>query len=247
MAKQAAVQTVEDSPRPRGRPRKTDSAIGSAADLTKSAIIDKAIALAKQMPLSDISMVQLAREFDVAPGLIHYYIGNRDNLISGVLNYYYRDRVRRLPPLTGQWRVDVEKMAHVLMNHATDHPGIAQYIASHNRFRLFQQVSEDETDYGVVYFDHVARAFLQGGFKPKQVGLAFHLLMQFLVASSTARVSRQLPADHKEYLKAKFDNLDAVKYPAARKVGVPFSSLDSRQAFEAGLRLLLDGFEQWLD
>ncbi|RJF95487.1 TetR/AcrR family transcriptional regulator [Noviherbaspirillum saxi] len=246
MAKQATVQTVEESPRPRGRPRKTDSAIGSEAELTKSAIIDKAIALARQMPLSDISMVQLAREFDVAPGLIHYYIGNRDNLISGVLNYYYGDRVRRLPALTGHWRNDVEKMANVLLAHATDHPGIAQYIASHNRFRLFQQVGGNETDYGVVYFDYVAQAFLQGGFKPKQVALAFHLLMQFLVASSTAQASRQLPADHKEFIKAKFEELDSAKYPAAKKVGVPFSSLDSKQAFEAGLKLLLDGFAQWL-
>jgi AcrR family transcriptional regulator len=191
-------------------------------------------------------MVQLAKEFDVAPGLIHYYIGNRDNLISGVLNSYYKGRLRRLPKLTGAWRADIEAMAHVMVKYNVEYAGVAQYIASHNRFRLFQQVDKDEVDYGVVFFDHVAQAFLQGGFTPAQVGLAFHLLMQFIVASCMSLVSRQLPADHEKFIRAQFNALSEEEYPAAKLVGDKFASLDFAQAFGSGLALLLDGFEGWL-
>lgn len=238
---------IEGTGRPRGRPPKNATPIGNEAALTREAIIEKAISLSKIVPLADISMVQLAREFDVAPGLIHYYVGNRDYLISGVLNSYYRGRLQRLPKLTGSWRVDIEKMARVIVKYSSEYPGVAQYIASHNRFRLFQQVDEGETDYGVVVFDYVARAFLQGGFTPEQASLAFHLLMQYLVASSMSLVSRQLPADHEKFIREKFDALSMDQYPAARTVGVKFASLNFSQAFEGGLALLLDGFEKWLN
>ena len=244
-AKAVAAPVTETVSRPRGRPPKSASAINDAAELTRGAIIEKAIAIAKTMPLADISMVQLAREFDVAPGLIHYYIGNRDNLISGVLNLYYRGRLQRLPKLTGDWRSDIENMAHVIVKYSSEYPGVSQYIASHNRFRLFQQVEEGETDYGVVFFDHVARAFLQGDFTPEQAGLAFHLLMQFIVASCMSLVSRQLPADHEKFIRSQFEALSNEEYSAAKTVGAKFAALDFSYTFTSGLNLLLDGFQSW--
>lgn len=233
------------APRRRGRPPKIDSPINGEADLSRAAILARAVKLARQTPLEQISMVQLAREFGVAPGLIHYYLGGRDNLISGVLNNYYRERLVRLPTLTGQWRTDVEAIARISLAFAIENPGVSTYVASHNRFRLFQDVAADETDYGAAFFNHVTTAFMQGGFTAQHVALSHHLLAQFLVASSQAEASRQLPIYHQKFIRQRIEEMPTGQYQGAHYVSEAFSSLDTEQAFEAGLKILLDGIAQW--
>jgi len=233
------------APRKRGRPPRVESPINGEATLSRATIIERAIALARETSLEQISMVQLARDFGVAPGLIHYYLGGRDKLISGVLNNYYRERLARIPALTGDWRADIETIARVSLTFAVENPGVSTYVASHNRFRLFQDVDSGETDFGAVFFNHVATAFMQGGFSAEQVALAYHLLAQFLVASSRAEASKQLPVYHRDFIRGRLDAMPADRYPGARYVAEAFSGLNTELAFEAGLRILLDGIAQW--
>ncbi|MEX3985554.1 TetR/AcrR family transcriptional regulator [Paraburkholderia sp. EG287A] len=213
--------------------------------LSRNVIIDRASEMAKTMPLDQISMVQLAKEFGVAPGLIHYYLGSRDDLISGVLNGYYRRRLEALPALTGDWRPDVEIIARTSFSLAREMPGVSLYVASHNRFRLFQSVAPGEIDYGMALFNHITSAFLQGGFAADRAALAYHLLAQYLLSSSISAAGRQSPAEHSGYLRGKFDEVSGDRYPAAKIVGVAFSQLSAEQAFDEGLKLLLDGFVSW--
>ncbi|MGS1107584.1 TetR/AcrR family transcriptional regulator [Achromobacter anxifer] len=233
------------APRKRGRPPRVESPINGEATLSRATIIERAIALARETSLEQISMVQLARDFGVAPGLIHYYLGGRDKLISGVLNNYYRERLARMPALTGDWRADIETIARVSLAFAVENPGVSTYVASHNRFRLFQDVDSGETDFGAVFFNHVTTAFMQGGFSAEQVALAYHLLAQFLVASSRAEASKQLPVYHRDFIRGRLDAMPADRYPGARYVAEAFSALNTELAFDAGLRILLDGIAQW--
>ncbi|WP_088155200.1 TetR/AcrR family transcriptional regulator [Achromobacter xylosoxidans] len=242
----ATKKPVSDAaPRKRGRPPRVESPINGEATLSRATIIERAIALARETSLDQISMVQLARDFGVAPGLIHYYLGGRDKLISGVLNNYYRERLARMPALTGDWRADIETIARLSLAFAVENPGVSTYVASHNRFRLFQDVDSGETDFGAVFFNHVTTAFMQGGFSAEQVALAYHLLAQFLVASSRAEASKQLPVYHRDFIRGRLDAMSADRYPGARYVAEAFSGLNTELAFEAGLRILLDGIAQW--
>ncbi|GAA5233115.1 TetR/AcrR family transcriptional regulator [Verticiella sediminum] len=245
-AKKTSSITSAAPPRRRGRPPRVESPIHSEATVTRAAILERAIALSKQIPLDQISMVQLAKEFGVAPGLIHYYLGGRDQLISGVLNHYYAQRVGRIPALTGDWRTDVQELARASFAVGVENPGVSIYVASHNRHRLFQEVGPDEVDYGLVYFNHLTSAFKQGGFTPEQTALAYHLLAQFLVSSTMAEAARQLPAHHEGFILKKLESASANQYPGARYVRSAFAKLGSDTAFEAGLKILLDGFAAWL-
>lgn len=245
-SKKAEQVTIETTPRRRGRPPKTASAIGAEPILSRNVIIDRATQMAREMPLDQVSMVQLAKEFSVAPGLIHYYLGSRDDLISGVLNTYYRRRLEALPALTGDWRPDIEKIARISFSLAREMPGVSLYIASHNRFRLFQSVGPGEVDYGLALFNHTTSCFLQGGFSADQTALAYHLLAQYLLSSSVSAAGRQSPAEHSAFIRGKFDAAPDERYPAAKIVGKAFSELSADRAFDEGLRLLLNGFEQWL-
>ncbi|RDK08217.1 TetR/AcrR family transcriptional regulator [Cupriavidus lacunae] len=244
-SKTPTTPATPSAPRRRGRPPKSDSPIGAEPMLSRVAILQHAITLTKSVPLDQISMVQLAKDFGVAPGLIHYYLGGRDQLVSGVLNDYYRQRVGRLPSLTGDWRNDVEGIARLSFEVAVENPGVSIYVASHNRFRLFQDVEPGETDYGMEFFNRMTSAIMQGGFTAEQVALGYHLIAQYLVSASMAEASRQLPAYHQSFIEKKLESASELQYPGARFVSKAFSRLSSDTAFEEGLRITLDGIETW--
>ena len=49
-----------------------------------------------------------------------------------------------------------------------EYGGVLRYMTSHNRFRVFQQVSARETGYGMLYLNRLADIFRDGGFTPQQ-------------------------------------------------------------------------------
>lgn len=241
-----ALAAVDGQVRKRGRPKLGAQADSAAPALSREQILDRATALAKVEPLGEISMVGLARELGVTPTLIHYYIGSRDDLISGVANRYFRERLSRLQPLTGNWKRDLEREATQSFEMGVEYGGVLRYMMSHNRFRLFQQVSAGETDYGMLYLNRMAGIFRSGGFKPQQCAIGYHLLSQYVMSSSYAEVSRQLPGFHEAYIRHQIDSHPESELSGARYFAEAFSTLDSSTSFPEGLRLLIGSFETWL-
>ncbi|HSV44562.1 MAG TPA: TetR/AcrR family transcriptional regulator C-terminal domain-containing protein [Ramlibacter sp.] len=243
-----AAQPADGALRKRGRPSRADAARSDGAPvLSREQILDKATQLAKVEPLGDISMVGLARELGVAPTLIHYYIGSRDDLISGVANRYFKERLARLQPLTGAWQEDLRREAMQSFSMGVEYGGVLRYMMSHNRFRLFQQVSEGETDYGMLYLDRLAGIFRAAGFSPRHAAIGYHLLSQFVMTSAYAEVSRQLPGFHARYIREHIESRTAQELPGAHYFAEAFTALDSATAFPEGLRLLIESFKPWLD
>lgn len=190
-------------------------------------------------------MVGLAREFGVTPALIHYYVGSRDDLVSGVVNRYFEERVRRFGPPTGDWRRDLERIARITYDMSIEYGGVMKYIFSHNRFRLFQKTAPGETDYGLEFFEHFARVFRDGGFTAREGALGYHLLLQYVLSAAYAQVGRQLPAEHEQFVYERLTAGPKEAHPAARFLARPFSQLDAETSFRTGLELLLDGFAAW--
>ncbi|WP_252374489.1 TetR/AcrR family transcriptional regulator C-terminal domain-containing protein [Hydrogenophaga sp. 2FB] len=244
-AKKSAASPA-DAPRRRGRPPKAEQVIaGTTPLLAREQVIERAVQMAKVEPLAELSIIGLAREFGVTPALIHYYIGSRDDLISGVVNLYFKTRVERLGGLTGDWRADVEHHARQSYALMVEYGGVLRYIMSHNRFRLFQQVAPGQTDYGLVYLNRMAQIFRDGGFSPEHSAMGYHLLAQYTMTAAYAEVSRQLPAAHAKFIVKRIEQAPEAEYGAAHFMAEPFARVDAESAFEAGLELLLDGMERW--
>ena len=236
----------QDTPRRRGRPPKAAQAIGGDTPvIAREQIIERAFQLAKVEPLAEISIVGLAREFGVTSALIHYYVGSRDELISGVVNQYFKMRVERLGKMTGDWRADLEQHARHSYALMLEYGGVLRYVMSHNRFRLFQQVEPGQADYGLVYLDRVARIFRDGGFNAEHTAMGYHLIAQYCMASAYAQVSRQLPADHAAFIRKRIESVPMGEYGAAHFMVDEFTKIDADKAFEAGLGVLLDAMEGW--
>jgi AcrR family transcriptional regulator len=229
--------------RPRGRPKREPSA-EDRTGLTREVIIAKAAALTQSEPLTEISMVRLARDFGVAPGLIHYYVGSRDELVSGVLNLYFRDRVARMRAPTGDWREDLREIARTTMATMLQYRGVAAYISSHNRYRLFQKVLPGETDYGLEFFNIFAATLQRGGLSPKTAATGYHLIMQYLVSCSMIEIGRQMPGEHRAFIRQRLAGLEAEKYSGALYIAAEFSQLNFAETFEVGLDFLISGLEK---
>lgn len=233
--------------RKRGRPPKAAAAADAHGSvLTREQILLKATELAKLEPLGEISIVGLARELGVAPTLIHYYVGSRDDLISGVTNRYFEARLANVQALTGVWEEDLWQEAVQTFRVGVEYGGVLRYMMSHNRFRLFQQVRPGEIDHGVRYLDRMVGIFRAGGFTAEQAAVGFHLLSMYVMSSAYAEVSRQLPAFHEQYIRRQVEAHPAEELPHARYFVDAFAPLDSATAFPVGLRLLIDGFRGWL-
>ena len=227
-----------------GRRPKGDGS--GAADLSRDAVIRCAVNLARQEPISELSMVRVAREMGVAPGLIHYYMGSRDDLVSAVMNTAFKERMEALPSPEGNWRTDLEGVARSMMQTLAHWPGLATYIGTHNRSRLFQRVSTGEIDYGLAFFDHVGSILQVGGFLKQHAALAYHLLMLFVMSMAAERENRQTPGEHEHFIVDYVSAFERNSVPGAFFIVEPFAKIDNASTFEAGLRRLLDGFETWL-
>jgi AcrR family transcriptional regulator len=242
-AKIAPEETTPPAPRRAGRRPKSDA---PGADLSRDAVIRRAIELAQKESISEVSMVRVAREMGIAPGLVHYYVGSKDDLLSAVLNAAFQERVMALPPVTGDWRADLEGVCRSTLNTLARWPGVANYIATQNRFRLFQRVQPGETDYGLAYFDHLGRILEHAGFTPTQAALAYDLTMMFVTSISVELANRQAPGEHKDFITGYVSRFDRKDVPGAAFLVGPFAKIDSERRLEAGLQLMLDGFETWL-
>ena len=248
--RRAEVSDPAPGPSPvrrRGRPSRADlpSSDGGPV-LTRDRILEHATLLAKFEPLGEISMVGLARELNVTPTLIHYYVGSRDDLISGVANRYFRERFVRRRPLSGDWKEDLWREGMQSFELGLEYGGVLRYMMAHNRFRLFQQVGAGETDYGIQYLDRIAGIFRAGGFEPDRAAIGYHLFSQYVMTSAYAEVSRQLPAFHERYIRDHIESQPVEALPGAHYFADAFSTLDSATSFPIGLRMLIDSFGAWL-
>jgi AcrR family transcriptional regulator len=210
-------------------------------------IIARTLALAKTTPLHDLSIVRVAREIGVAPGLVHYYLGGRDALLSGVMNAFYRVVVKDWPEPSGDWRVDLASTARWFYAKHVQYRGIAAYVASHNRFRMAQLVEAGESDYGILLFERFTGTVRAVGLDSRRTAIYAQLLVDFFVTSAHSTVRRRWPGEHGAFIDEVLARLDPTLYPNATFVRQDFAAVDATSAFDAGLQLILFGLERELE
>ena len=244
------VPRIASSPAPAAQPkppvRRRPKSRQADEGMSRAAIIRCAVALARKESLAEVSMVRVAREMGVAAGLIHYYMGSRDDLLSAVLNHVFQERVANLPALTGDWRKDLDAACRSTLKTLANWPGVANYIATQNRFRLFQRVADGEADYGLAYFDRIGRIFRQGGFSAEQAALAYDMTMMFVTSLGVEYANHQAPGEHRDFILGYVSQFDGEDIPGATYLVDPFARIDNDMRLDAGMKLLLNGFESWL-
>lgn len=228
------------------QPKRVGRRPKSGLDVSRDAMVLCAINIARSESLSEVSMVRIGKELGVAAGMVHYHLGSRDELISAVINAAFKERLERLPTPTGQWRVDLEQFALSSLDTMGRWPGLATYILTENKFRLFQRVQPGEVDYGLAYFDHMGRILMTMGLPAPMGAMVYHLLLLFVSVIAAEKENRQSPQTHGDFISGYLAKFAQDSYPGAAYLAAPFSALNSASTYETGVAILLDGFEKWI-
>lgn len=230
------------SKRGRGRPRLEEP--DQTSLVTREAIVDLAYEQSRTQSLDSVSFVQLAKELGVVPGSLHYHIGTKDDLVSAVLNRYYKDlleRLERIPSDIG-WRERIRRYAYILMESERDHRGAAEHIQTKSKFRVFQKVGAGETDYGALYLDQIFTMFREAGFDASQTALYYHVLALHCLSSANSANTRMEPAGHEKFLTERAAAYASGSMPGLEFALPAFARVRTDDSFQIGLEALLDCF-----
>lgn len=222
-----------------GRP-----AANEKGGVSRQSILRTALKLSKSVALQDVSIVVVARSMKVTPALIHYYIGGRDWLTSGVMNLFYKSLLRKWPAPTGDWEQDVRNSAKAFFDHLLDYPGVAAYLVSNHRFRIFQLTAFGDRDYGAEIFNRFIGHARASGLSAERVGIHTQLIHEFVMSTANQATHDLMPADHRQFYEEKLASLDPVRMEHIIFGKVAPLQLDAGSLFEEGMSLFLLGMKR---
>ncbi len=238
---QASAQPVKATKSGEKERRRPGRPAGKVVEVGRPAILDTAYAMSREIPLHDISIVLVAKKLGVTPPLLHYYLSGRDSLTSGVMNLFYRDLVAKLPEATSDWKHDLHLFCQTAYRHFCEYRGVTSYAVSHNRFRIFQIVSGDEVDHGLLFLEILSRRVMAAGSTRERTGIYGHILLEYIFSSAQATVSHRLPGDHREFLEQRIFDIDPEQFPGIEFTRDGLLGYDANAAFEAGYELIVTG------
>lgn len=212
-------------------------------NVSRETILNTAFELARTVPLQDLSIVLVAKELGITPALIHYYIGGRDWLTSGIMNLFYREMVENWPQPTARWEVDIFELATVIYNRYVKYSGVAAYAVSHNHFRVFQLLQEGEHDYGVEFLELYTGRMMEAGLCAERTAIYGHMLLEFIISNAHSLIKHRHPHEYVNFIQERVEELDPKHYPAIHFTRLTLSDFDGAAAFSEGCRLILLGMQ----
>jgi AcrR family transcriptional regulator len=212
--------------------------------VSRQGILQTALKLSKSVALQDLSIVVVARASDVTPALIHYYIGGRDWLTSGIMNLFYKRLIRKWPKPTGDWEQDVRNSAKAFFDHLAAYPGISAYLVLNHRFRVFQLTASGDRDYGVEMLDRFVGHVRAAGLSAERTGLHAQLIHEFVISTAHRATHDLLPSDHRQFLEDKLASLDPRRTQNIVYGKVTPLRLNADSLFEEGISLFLLGIQR---
>lgn len=212
--------------------------------VSRQGILQAALKLSKSVPLQDLSIVVVARAMDVTPALIHYYIGGRDWLTSGIMNLFYKSLIRKWPQPTDDWEQDVRSSAKAFFDHLEAYPGISAYLVLNHRFRVFQLTAFGDRDYGAEMLDRFVGHVRAAGLSPERTGLHAQLIHEFVISTAHQATHDLLPADHRQFLEDKLASLDPRRTQNIVYGKVGPLQLNAGSLFTEGMSMFLLGIQR---
>ncbi|WP_109807169.1 TetR/AcrR family transcriptional regulator C-terminal domain-containing protein [Sphingosinithalassobacter portus] len=212
--------------------------------VSRRSILQKALKLSKTVALQDLSIVVVARSLEVTPALIHYYIGGRDWLTSGIMNLFYKSLIGKWPEPTGDWEQDVRNSSRAIFDHLVAYPGIAAYLVLNHQFRVFQLTAFRDRDYGAETLDRFVGSVRAAGLSAERTGIYGQLIHEFVITTAHQASHALLPADHRQFLEDKLASLDPERTQNIVFGKVAPLELNADKLFEEGMSMFLLGIER---
>jgi AcrR family transcriptional regulator len=202
--------------------------------MSRELVLSAALRLADEEGIEALTMRRLAQELGVEAMTLYYYVANKDEILSGIVDLVH-DEIE-LPAPKAAWRPAIRRTA------ISAHEAIVRH-----RWASAQWLSIGLTPARLQYMEAILGCLRAGGFTPYETHLAYHALESHIVGFALWLAGMALPDDLTDLANEVLAEVPADEYPAfvehlhehlrpPRKTDVG--------AFEFALDLLLDGFER---
>ena len=95
------------------------------ADLSRGAVVRRALALADEEGLDAVTIRRLAADFGVTPMALYWHVENKDELLAAMGDAFFDGIVERIPR-TGRWDEQMHGIVMVLVQTLREHPTSAE-------------------------------------------------------------------------------------------------------------------------
>lgn len=224
--------------RPRGKRANSPS-----NTVTRETILTTALGMSRTIPLNELSVVVVAKEMDVTPALIHYYVNGRDNLTSGIMNLFYQEMLEQWPEWSTDWKVRIREIARAVFHKYRKYAGISAYSVSHSRFRTFQLVDDGATDYGVKVLEHYTKSVMDIDLPEDRSAVYAYMFWDFILSYAHSCSRHRFPSDHSEFIKDRVSALDPDIFPYIHRSSAVIQEVGAIDIFDRGCDLLLNALE----
>jgi AcrR family transcriptional regulator len=202
--------------------------------MSRELVLSAALRLADGEGIEALTMRRLAQELGVEAMTLYYYVANKDEILSGIVDLIHSEI--DLPEPGDAWRPAIRRTA------ISAHEAISRH-----GWASAQWLSVGLTPARLRYMEAILGCLRSGGFTPYQTHLAYHALESHIVGFTLWLSGMALPEDLTDLANEVLAEVPADEYPAfvehlhehlrpPRKTDVG--------AFEFALDLLLDGFER---
>lgn len=214
-----------------------------ATPLSSESIIQVGFELARETPLQEVSIAMVAKKLDISPGLVHYYIGTRERLTSGIMNLFYQKMYAALPEASGDWEKTLTETANTMYNLWIEVPGITSYVVGNNTFKTYQIVDGDNLDYGLEVNERLSTLVKRAGASKKKTGIFARLIKDFSVSAALSHITHAYPSQHRDLIATRTSNIVRARYPGLFFCRDSLLTTDAKEVFDIGLHSLLLGLK----
>jgi hypothetical protein len=180
----------------------------------------------------DLTFARVAHSLKVQAGTLHYHLGSRANLITGVMNLFYRTLNERIDAGGEErdWKDELRRIVSIWFEIKLEYPGIAQYLGSEDRFRTFQRPWDGERDHGARFMDRVFQLLEDAKLSPTLAAECWYRLAVLTTAVAKDIADLHSPDVHATFLQDRWRQLHG-DHPGLAFALPAFSQLDAKAAF----------------
>ncbi|HKE77927.1 MAG TPA: TetR/AcrR family transcriptional regulator [Solirubrobacteraceae bacterium] len=206
--------------------------------LSREAIVDAALAIARKEGIDALTMRRLAQALDTGPASLYVYVANREELYALLFDAAVAN-VEVEPVDPARWREQLKALSwRVVRTMVEDYPGLAQLAMSH--------IPSGENAMRIA--ESMLALLKAGGASDQTAAYAADFMSTYLNAIAYEQsMYRRLYSDpdHQQHeverVAEAFATLDPERFPTIAALGPAMTRGDERERFELGLDVIING------
>lgn len=211
------------------------------AELSRLAIVDRALAIADEQGLDAITIRRLAQEFGVTPMALYWHVSNKDELLAAMGDRFF-DALAPLPS-HGTWSEQLRAATTSLVETLRRHPGAAQLAAP----RVLQCEPGRELAERVLGLLRAAGFTLTQATDIARTAMQTAVMLVSELAGAEPGVAAAKRAEVSEAKRSAIAGLNPARFPNLVESATALTHCEDEDAYYAfGVDLFVTGVEQLL-